>query len=201
MSKRKRRLRQHTSRYGKNQPSPDGAAVLLPATGVCPHCGGNTFSHHPALRPPIYVLPDMIPPTTHHPRSFAPVHALIVEITLIVLLVLGCCTLVMPKVRMVLDEWNKMQSGVSSHASLAPTQNHEASSPSAPNPTPAVQPPTAAYNVIASKASERKEGKKPSIKRRRGKRGNLCGTIHKGFTPRHFRRLTTDLSSNVFLTE
>jgi hypothetical protein len=158
--KQKRRLQQHTRRNGKEQPPPNGVTVLLPASGACSQCGGNTLSHQPALRTPIYILPTQIPPPTHHPRGFALVHLLIVEITLIILLVLGCCTLVMPKMRMVLEEWHKLQSSSNSHASLAPTKCNEASSPSVPSPNPAMQPPTTAHNATTSNGSERKEGKK-----------------------------------------
>ena len=172
MAKGKGHLRHHTRRDGKKQPPAQGTALLLPRGEACAQCGGNT-SHHPTLRSPIYMLPTPTPPPTHHPRGFALVHLLIVEITLIILLVLGCCTLVMPKVRMVLEEWHKLQSSPTSHASLTSITNTEVSAPSVPSPSSAMQQPNTIYNATISNASEQKEGKKRVLKRRR-KRSGLC---------------------------
>jgi len=172
--KRKRRLQQHTRRNGKEQPLPDGAIEVLPASGACSQCGGNTLSHQPAPHTPIYLLSNPTPPT-HHPRGFALIHLLIVEITLIILLVLGCCTLVVPKIRMVLEEWHNLQGSSNTQASLTPTKDNEASSPSGPTPHPAIQPPTTAHKATSSTGSERKEGKKTRVlKRARVKRSGLC---------------------------
>jgi hypothetical protein len=173
--KRKRHLQQHTRRNGKQQPLPDGAIELLPASGACSQCGGNTLSHQPAPLTPIYLLSTPIPPPTHHPRGLALVHLRIVEITLIILLVLGCCTLVVPKMRMVLEEWHKFQGSSNAHASLAPTKNNEAPSPSVPNPNFALRPITTGHNATTFNGFERKQDKKTRVvKRRRGKRSVLC---------------------------
>lgn len=173
--KRKRRLQQHTCPNGKEQPLPDGAIELLPASGACSQCGGNTLSHEPAPYTRIYLLSTPSPPPTHHPRGFALVHLLIVEITLIILLVLGCCTLVVPKIRIVLEEWHKLQSSSNTHASLTPTKDNETSSPSVSTPNPAIHPPTTAHKATASTGSERKESKKTRVlKRPRVKRSGLC---------------------------
>ena len=46
---------------------------------------------------------------TDSSSKFRAVHALIVEITLAILLILSCCTLVMPKMTSLLEEWRKWQ--------------------------------------------------------------------------------------------
>jgi len=173
--KRRRRLQQHTRRNGKEQPPPEGVIVLLPASGACSQCGRNTLSSQPAPRTPTYILPTPITPSTHHSRGFALVHLLIVEITLIILLVLGCCTLVMPKVRMVLEEWHKLQTSSNSNAFFSPTKNDELSASTLQSPNSVTQLPTTAQNTNTSNGSERKEGRKKHVlKRRRGKRSGLC---------------------------
>ena len=173
MAKRKGYLRHHTRRDGKKQPTAQGTALLLPRGEVCAQCGGNTVSRRSSLDLPSYLVPAPISSPAQHPRGFALVHSLIVEITLIILLVLGCCTLVMPKIKMVLEEWHKLQSSSNSHASLGPTMNNDASSPSVPNAGPAVQTHITAQNETTSNGSRRKEGKRQSIKRQR-KRANFC---------------------------
>lgn len=162
----------HTRHNGKNQPRRQRASLLLPIGGICPQCGGASS------RPP-----DLDPtnPLNQHPRGFAQVHGLlaqlhrlILEITLIILLVLGCCTLMLPEMRSFLEEWQKLQTGLNAHASLVPQKNNEAVPPSAPSPSLAVETPAIAYNEATSNGFERKESKKPSLKRRSRKRAVSC---------------------------
>ena len=175
MSKRKRRLRQHTRRNETTQPPADGAAVLLPRGEACPLCGGNTVADRPAVGPIIY-LPTPTPPPTPHGRSFAEIEELILKVTVVILLVLTCSTLVIPKARSFFEECQKTLTGLNSHASLPPARNHEAFTPPTPNPTPGVQPPTMAGNEMTSNRSQRKEGKKRVLKRRRATRRGVCST-------------------------
>ena len=173
MSKRKKRLRQHARRNRKKRPPAHGAALLLQTGAECPQCRGNTSATVPALGPPIYVLPAPINPPTQHTRGYAQ-HARIVEVTLVILLALGCTKLVIAEARSFVEEWQKWQTGPHSHASLLPPKINETSAPPAPSPSPTVQPNTTAHNATTSNGSERKKSKKSSIKRRRANRRNLC---------------------------
>jgi hypothetical protein len=98
MSKGKRRLRQRN----RDRKKLHGTGSLPPVSAECVQCRRNSFSCVIYL-----VLIPINPPT--HPRSFAHVHALIIEITLVILLILSCCTLVLPKMTSLLAEWQKWQ--------------------------------------------------------------------------------------------
>jgi len=111
MAKRTRRLRQQARRNRKKEPP--GAALLPSASGECVYCKRNIFSRG-AFEPSIYLLQVPPRPPSHHTRGFARIHALIVEVTLVILLVLGCCTVVIPKMRSLFEEWQKWQTAATS---------------------------------------------------------------------------------------
>ena len=98
MSKHKRRQR---ARNRNKQPSSHGMAPT-PVGARCMQRRGNSFSCV------IHLVPIPINPP-NRPRSFARVHRIIVEITLLILLIIGCCAVLMPKMASLLEEWQKWQ--------------------------------------------------------------------------------------------
>ena len=138
-----------------------------------PRCEGTTLSH-PGVGAQVYPLQTLTPPPPRYPRGFERIHVLIVETTLVVLLVLGCITLVMPKVRMFLEEWSNVQGASNfSHSPSSPAKTNALHDPPAQNSSHAATPaPTVHHAPLKniSVTSERYHDKKPSFKRRRPKK-------------------------------